>query len=481
MLDEFPTHGINNVVFLKLLLCDQLKCTKEELDFEAITSFSLEHRNLVKINCLWPMCNLRKLNLSSNAIKRIENVDSLVHLEDLDLSFNEISTIENLHTLKKLRRLTLYANRVVVLENMENLKNLEILNVGANRIHDQMCPFYLAQFKNLRCLVLSENPCYEKSDNEIDDYLLALMPQLTDLNNRRITDKDRYLATTHYKMKTKGLKKFGMGKLDALRSKKQKKQRNAIVTIGEKKFAEMFADRECFLELTGEGDVFRTLNEKFKKQMIDLFERAYTCSDGMKKKFEHHQRTFDELETESIETQKRFIRDVGDCLHDDREENKRRIVRNLRKNLLAEECDLQHRFEILFDDLEKKLRTESIQQTENLNDICLQLINAIDSYVDSIFKLVASYFRKTTAHDDEGSENASKSEFHQFWKEVDLEKYENTFRQFYVNFIDDLKTRITTELNDWKKQFTGAFQNNLVRHRKAVAKIINAVAMMSVQ
>ena len=205
---------------------------------------------------------------------------------------------------------------------------------------------------------------------------------------------------------------------------------------------------------------------------MELFQGAYACEKQLKKKFEYHERVLEELETESIEAQKHFINDVSDCLRSE-EDNKKKTLKNVRKTLLAEECDTQARFEKLFGDLKDKLKSEAVQQMENLNDICAKLKTEINYYVETIFKLVTNHFR--TLKNCENSNRKTR-----FWNEVDLEELKVTFRQHCEFFVDDMRDNILKELVNWAEQFTGMFQNNLIRHRKAVGKIIKAVAMLNV-
>lgn len=107
----------------------------EPIDYEKITVLRIEFQNLLKINHLFVLCNLRELSLKFNKLDKIENIEMLTKLVSLDLSFNCIEKIDNLNTLTKLETLSLYNNQIETLENLDVLENLLILSVGNNRIN----------------------------------------------------------------------------------------------------------------------------------------------------------------------------------------------------------------------------------------------------------------------------------------------------------------------------------------------------------
>lgn len=78
--------------------------------------------------------NLRQLNLESNGIKKIENLDKVPQLLELELGWNEIKRIENLDHLFNLRSLLLRANQIRKIKNLDKLPELKILDLGCNEI-----------------------------------------------------------------------------------------------------------------------------------------------------------------------------------------------------------------------------------------------------------------------------------------------------------------------------------------------------------
>lgn len=106
----------------------------EPIDYEKVTVLRIEFQNLLKINHLFVLCNLKELSLKFNKLDKIENIEMLTKLVSLDLSFNYIEKIANLNTLTNLETLSLFSNRIETLENLDILENLMILSVGNNRI-----------------------------------------------------------------------------------------------------------------------------------------------------------------------------------------------------------------------------------------------------------------------------------------------------------------------------------------------------------
>ncbi len=472
-------NGINNVVFLKTILCDQLNCRKEDLDFRAVESFSLEHKNLLKINCLWPLSNLTSLNLANNYIKKIENIESLVHLKELNLSFNRITKIENLHTLVKLNKLLLYSNQIRVLENLDNLKNLKILNVGANLIKEKLFPFYLSQFKMLRAIVISENPCYADS-NDIDEYLIALMPQLSDLNYHKITDKERYLASTHYKMKISGLKKFRLTEigqpLDRVKSNHKtfkKRDVDFVRMSGNEIFKQLFQNHEVLLQLSDEGENFRRLNDKFQQKFVQNYDVWERCRDQYRKSFENFKEIYEDMVKKSSDVKEGYIRDFKS----QSTKSTQNDIFGLRMMLLAEECNTEHRLEKLLKDTESNIMAEVSKIFENIKIIHENIKKELSTYVKWMYKNIENCFYEKTRVPYEFQPSSRENVF---FTNINLEEFFNVFKGDCVAFINDSEAAAMDQIRNWKRQCTKMLQKNVIRHRKAVAEIMKSMEELTI-
>jgi Leucine-rich repeat (LRR) protein len=80
------------------------------------------------------LTNLRRLNLSSNKLKTIQNLDDVTRqLKELNLGFNQIDKIQNLN-LPQLERLCLCNNQIKRIENLKTVKKLVKLDLSNNQI-----------------------------------------------------------------------------------------------------------------------------------------------------------------------------------------------------------------------------------------------------------------------------------------------------------------------------------------------------------
>jgi Leucine-rich repeat (LRR) protein len=94
---------------------------------------------------------LEVLNLTQNRITRIEGLESVTGLRELYLDFNRIEKIESLSHLRNLGVLTLNWNRIRKLEGLRDLGSLWWLEVGANQL-DEFSE--LLELKNVRSLTV---------------------------------------------------------------------------------------------------------------------------------------------------------------------------------------------------------------------------------------------------------------------------------------------------------------------------------------
>lgn len=109
-------------------------CRDVAVEYSTKTELSLEFQNILKIDHLWMLRNLRRLSLKCNKVEKIENLDNLINLRELDLSFNCIERIENLECLLQLERLSLFRNNIRRIENLGHLKKMVRLSIGNNLI-----------------------------------------------------------------------------------------------------------------------------------------------------------------------------------------------------------------------------------------------------------------------------------------------------------------------------------------------------------
>ena len=154
---------------------------KDDMFLWELTHLSLPYHNIIDINNLKGMENLRKLQLDNNIIFKIQNIEHLINLEWLDLSFNQIEKIEGLDTLAKLTDLSLYSNQIEVVSGLDKLLELNILSLGKNRIksYDQVVSYVRDIPNKLEVLTLDDNPCTQKDNKE--EYTLYVIAYLSNL------------------------------------------------------------------------------------------------------------------------------------------------------------------------------------------------------------------------------------------------------------------------------------------------------------
>lgn len=154
-----------------------------------VEEIRLEFKNVLRIDHLWVMSSLTKLQLNNNIIEKIENLETLVHLRELDLSFNKISKIENLETLTKLIKVSFFDNLIETIENMDSQKNLTVFSIGRNRIKDNVNVCYMRRFPKLTSLNMAQNPCAESSN--LRYFIAVFLPNLVYYEYIRILDSER--------------------------------------------------------------------------------------------------------------------------------------------------------------------------------------------------------------------------------------------------------------------------------------------------
>ena len=92
---------------------------------------------------------LRRLDLSGNALADLSPLGGLTALESLDLSDNDVADLWPLAGLAALRRLDVSGNRVEDLSPLGGLGHLEVLVVDANLVTDAGALAHLARLENL--------------------------------------------------------------------------------------------------------------------------------------------------------------------------------------------------------------------------------------------------------------------------------------------------------------------------------------------
>lgn len=150
---------------------------------------TLHQYEIEKIELLEQYCrHLRILYLQNNVIGRMENLNKLKELDYLNLALNNISLIEGIERCESLRKLDLTLN-FIDLEDLErsmvNLRNRD----------------------SIRILHLTGNPCTDWKQG-YRKFVLAMVPQLEDLDGITITATERLEAVQELPQLTEELRRL---------------------------------------------------------------------------------------------------------------------------------------------------------------------------------------------------------------------------------------------------------------------------------
>jgi Leucine-rich repeat (LRR) protein len=123
-----------------------------------LLSLTLSFNYIFQIENLVPLKNLRRLNLSSNKITKMQGLETLVSLECLELYDNQIEEIENINALSKLVYLDLSGNKLKRVDGNELCVPLLFLDITAN---DNVKIYNADQLSGLHYMLVDEKPVIE--------------------------------------------------------------------------------------------------------------------------------------------------------------------------------------------------------------------------------------------------------------------------------------------------------------------------------
>ncbi|KAJ3686408.1 hypothetical protein LUZ61_015572 [Rhynchospora tenuis] len=125
-------------------------------------------RNRIKAINLCGLKCIKKLSLQSNRLTSMLGLQECVALEELYLSHNGIQNMEGLSTLQNLRVLDVSSNKLSSINDIDNLNNLEDLWLNDNQIEslEGMKEAVVGSREKLTTIYLERNPC-AKSPNYV--------------------------------------------------------------------------------------------------------------------------------------------------------------------------------------------------------------------------------------------------------------------------------------------------------------------------
>ncbi|XP_029900939.1 leucine-rich repeat-containing protein 9 [Myripristis murdjan] len=170
-----------------------------------ITALNLDSQRISKLTNLDKLVNLRWASFNDNDISKVEGLDNCLHLEELSLNNNCISTLDGLSKLHCLIKLSVNGNQLScldasVLDQLPHLHFLSVENnciksmhgiqrarsllelyIGSNHISTTRDIYHLKGLTNLIILDLYGNPLVEKLEN-YRIYVVFQLPSLKALD-----------------------------------------------------------------------------------------------------------------------------------------------------------------------------------------------------------------------------------------------------------------------------------------------------------
>jgi len=175
LIELLTISGFRSVYFKNLSnMVEKYKAYKflEKYDYGVLSTIKeilvieMYFNEIVNIEPLASLTNLKYLYLDNNNIKTIEVLCSLVNLHELSLSNNEITYIKPLSSLTNLVSLTLNYNNIYSIKPLKKLIGLKDLHISNNNIVD------IRPLKKLNLIELNI------SDNNVD---ISQLEKLTSL------------------------------------------------------------------------------------------------------------------------------------------------------------------------------------------------------------------------------------------------------------------------------------------------------------
>lgn len=226
--------------------------------------------DILRIDNLWILPNLRILSLAFNKIDKIENLNALTELRELNMTFNAIEKLENLEALKKLEVLNVFGNKIRKIENLDELESLIIFSAGNNVIdtkdgvslrwcsstftiffilshkHNAILQLERLRFlKRLRSLNLKGNPV-ERDDKFFRIYIGGLLPDLTYYEYRHIGKVEREEGKDRFRFKLREI-------MDNERVEVQEREKRTKDNL------DFIHYSECFVEHLDKSQLFESL------------------------------------------------------------------------------------------------------------------------------------------------------------------------------------------------------------------------------
>ncbi len=146
-----------------------------------LTELWLGRNKIEAIEGLAALTKLRRLSVQNNRLLCIQGLETCTELEELYLSFNGLTKMEGLATLSKLKILDLGNNQLERVEGLESLVQLEDLWMNNNAVATlEALEEGLSHVKTVKTAYFEGNPCSKAADYKRK--LIEWLPQLEQLD-----------------------------------------------------------------------------------------------------------------------------------------------------------------------------------------------------------------------------------------------------------------------------------------------------------
>ncbi|XP_036184541.1 leucine-rich repeat and guanylate kinase domain-containing protein isoform X2 [Myotis myotis] len=181
---------------------------------QVFLNLTLSGSDLIDISILCGYVHLQKLDLSVNKIGDLSCVSCMPYLLELNASQNKLTSFFNfkppknlkshnllekimgLDRLRALKILDLSHNQIKSLQGLENHDFLEVINLEDNKIAELGEIEYIENLPLLRILNLLKNPIQEHCEYWL--FVIFMLLQLTELDQRKITVEEKVFAVNKY-------------------------------------------------------------------------------------------------------------------------------------------------------------------------------------------------------------------------------------------------------------------------------------------
>lgn len=332
-----------------------------------------------KIENLFGLDRLTKLQLDNNNIEAIINLSHLKNLQWLDLSFNKITQIEGLDELTKLTDLSLYQNKITRLDNMDKLVHLNCFSVGNNELGRLDNILYLRRFGNLRMVTLTGNPVCK--DPEYRSYVLAHLKHLKYLDYRLVDPAQVLSAREQYQEELLDLEDSEKkndeeadqkSKTDEEKSKLASANLSGVPTL----FDDMLRDDPEANTIHAFMYIQREPLEKLRALFVELVDEFKVFMFSQHKKRVKEREDFEyvvaQLKTESEEVGKKMVKEF--------EQQKKRVLTRLRDRV-DEDDDDSGSGSSAAEQMFNKLRDENENLCERLLEQEMELVEQFEEII----------------------------------------------------------------------------------------------------